>query len=200
MNYIAHRGVVDKNTRENTIKAFKKTISSEKFIGFELDIRVSKDKIYFVYHNYLLRGIPLKKYSSKELTKLKIPKLSDVLKLKTNKIILIELKDFDMDINDFVNYLNKFNNLNIYVMSFSYKLINKISLINHNFKIGVLNYILNTPLKYNFDFIVILNGLLKKEKLKLFNNIEIFSYGIINNKNLLFDDVYYIIDSDLVDF
>ena len=42
--FIAHRGKVTNLSKENTLEAFIEAINDPKYLGFELDIRTTKDK------------------------------------------------------------------------------------------------------------------------------------------------------------
>ena len=100
---IAHRGLHDENIPENSMKAFKKAVS--KNIPIEFDIHILKDKNIIVFHDdnlYRMTGIDkniidctyneIKNYNLKN-TDEKIPLLSDVLKMVNGKVLLdIELK------------------------------------------------------------------------------------------------------------
>ncbi len=200
MNYIAHRGLVDKDAKENTYNAFLNAIKNPKYKGFELDLRVSKDGEYFVYHNYLLDGKPLKNYLKKDLIKKGILKLSKVLELETDKIILIELKDFNLDIKKLSNFLNKYSKRNIYLMSFDNNIIKKIKKINSTCKFGILDYVINSDNLFSYDFICMLNGLISEKAKNYYKmkNIKLFSYGILSNKKIYDEDIFYIIDDKLL--
>ena len=142
--FIAHRGVVNKVQKENTIPAFLNAINNDKYCGFELDVYTTKDKEFVVHHNPVIKGKFIWKYTYKELKEKGVIKLEEVLKLKTDKIILIEIKDINIDIHKFSKLLNKYPDKNIYVMSFFNSVISKFH--NPSFKVGVLNYILNISL------------------------------------------------------
>lgn len=198
MKFIAHRGVVTKNIKENTISSFILAINDDNYVGFELDIRESKDGNLYVYHDYLLNGKQFNKYNSKELKKLKIPLLKSVLNLNHSKIVLLEIKDFNMNLKSLKKLLDNHQELNIYVMSFSNKVIKNLFKLNINCKIGILNYVFNNQKQYEYDFIGLLNVLLNKEKIECYknNNIEVMSYGILRKQKLNYNNIYYIIDSD----
>lgn len=196
--FIAHRGLVKKGIIENTIESFQEAINSDIYAGFELDIYTSKDKEFVVHHDPLLDGKLIWNYSYKELKKKNVAKLEDVLKLNTDKIILIEIKDINIDINKLTKLLNKYKKKNIYVMSFFNSVIKKFE--NQTFKIGVLNYILNSSSTYHYDFIGILYDVASEhliESLKKLK-IEVFLYALSKKDKYLFKDVYYIIDNDML--
>jgi len=192
---IAHRGIVNNVVKENTIPAFLGAINSFRYVGFELDIYMTKDKEFIVYHDLLLDSKFIWKYNYKELKKKGIVRLEDVLKLKTDKIILIDIKDVNVDIDKLSKLLQKYKKKNIYVMSFFNNLIKKFN--NITFKVGLLNYVLNSNKEYNYNFIGLLydiasNSIINKFKQK---GIEVFIYNVNKKDKLIYNDVYYIVDS-----
>lgn len=192
--FIAHRGLVKDGVVENTIPAFLGAIKSDKYAGFELDVYTSKDKEFVIYHDPLIDGKLIWKVSYKELREKGVIRLVDVLRLNTNKIILIEIKDINIDIDKFSKLLNKYKDKNIYVMSFFNSVIRKFK--NPTFKVGVLNYLLNSTTEYTYNFIGILYDVATKHMINSFRklNIEVFLYALSKKDKYIFDDVYYIID------
>lgn len=200
MKYIAHRGVVSDKTKENTLESFYLAIKDKRFVGFELDIRVSKDNNFFVYHDYLLKGKPFKSYFTNELRDLNIPTLESVLNINHNKIVLIEIKDFDIDVKELIKLLDKYPHRNIYVMSFNNKVIERVAKESKKYKLGILDYVLNSDYNYKYSFICLLNSLIDEEKIRKYKkqNIEVMSYGILKIQEVKFKDIYYIVDSDKI--
>ena len=192
--FIAHRGLVKKGVIENTLPAFLGAIKSNKYAGFELDIYTSLDGIFVVHHDPLLDGKFIWKYNYKELRKKGVLKLIDVLRLNTDKIILIEIKDININIEKLTKLLNKYKNKKIYVMSFFNSVIKKFK--NPTFKVGVLNYILNSTSEYTYDFIGILYDVATNHMIESLQkmNIEVFLYALNKKDKYRFKDVYYIID------
>ena len=197
MKYIAHRGVWNKKKEQNTLTSFLLAIKDERFIGFELDVRMNKEKDFFIYHDYLYKGSPIKTYDSKFLKDNNIPTLESILKLNHNKIILIEIKDYDLDVNKFITLLNKYKNEKIYIMSFNNKVIEKIFKKTKNYKLGVLDYIINSQINYSYDFICLLNSTITEKIISKYhsNTIEVFSYGILNKDEMKYKNIKYIIDN-----
>lgn len=191
---IAHRGLFNSVVKENTIPAFLGAINSDKYAGFELDIHTSSDGKFIVHHDMLVDGKFIWKYSSWELKKKGFPLLEDVLKLKTDKIILIEIKDVNIDIKKFSKLLTKYKDKNIYVMSFFNSVIRKFD--DRTFKIGVLNYVLNSTSEYFYDFIGIMYDVASRHMVNSLKdkNIEVFLYAIKKKDKLIYNDVYYIVD------
>lgn len=192
---IAHRGLFNSIVKENTIPAFLGAINSDLYSGFELDIYTSNDDEFVVHHNPLLDGKFIWKYDYKELKKKKIIKLEEVLKLNTDKIILIDIKDINLDVVKFTKLLNKYKKKNIYVMSFFNSVIKRFK--TKTFKVGVLNYILNSTSEYPYDFMGVLYDVATDHLIKSLNNlnIEVFLYALNKKDTYKFKDVYYIVNS-----
>lgn len=189
---IAHRGIHNENIKENSYDGILKALESDKYIGVEFDVRVTFDNEIILYHDSYYNNKLVRNTYYKEMPKY-VVRLQDILKINSNKIFLIEIKNIENNYDKFIKLLNKYKNKNIYVMSFSNKVIDKINISNRKYKIGVLNYVLNTNLNIKkLDFVAILNNLLNESLIKELNDLEIFSYGIIKKKN--YKNVYYIID------
>ena len=187
--YIAHRGIYNKNVSDNSYKALYDGLLSYKYIGIETDVRVTKDSVFILYHDVLYKGKLVKNVFYKDMVN--VSKLKDILKINTNKIILLEIKDFNIDVKKFIKLINKYNK-NIMIMSFDVNVIKKIKKITSKYKLGVLNYVLNSDSYYNFDFICLLDIIATDYVIESFKkrNIDVLIYGVIDdNRNLT-----YIID------
>lgn len=97
--HIIHRGIVNKNHKENLLKSFQQ--SFKKGYGIETDIHATKDEKFICFHDFTLRRIFKNKSSVKNLnysaiekiSEGKIPLLNDLLKASKNKYFLfIEIK------------------------------------------------------------------------------------------------------------
>lgn len=195
---IAHRGKVDSINKENTIEAFKAAINDIKYDGFELDIRETKDKKIVVVHDFVVDNKLIKRVNYKELEHYNIPLLESVLKLDTEKIIMIEIKDPNMDIEALSKLLEKYQDEKIYLMSFYNNTIKEFLKLSHTCKCGILNYGFNHEYSYNeYDFICILDFSLTDNIIDYFRRrkIEVFSYGLLTNKLNIKEYVNYIIDN-----
>lgn len=192
---IAHRGIFNSVVKENTIPAFLGAINNPDYSGFEFDIYTSKDGEFVVHHDIICDGKFMWNYTYKELKKKGIVKLEDVLKLKTDKIMLIEIKDINIDTIKLTRLLDKYKNKDIYVMSFFKSVIKKFE--KRTFKVGILNYVLNSSNDYPFDFIGILYDVASLHMIESLKklNIEVFLYGINKKDQLIYKDVYYIVDA-----
>jgi glycerophosphoryl diester phosphodiesterase len=90
-----HRGLLNKNLRENHISAFKKCI--EKNYNIETDVHFSKNNILVCFHDFHLKKLfnkkKIKDLTSQDLKKYNITKLKDLLKIIKHKTkILLEIK------------------------------------------------------------------------------------------------------------
>lgn len=195
---IAHRGKVDSINKENTIEAFKAAINDIKYGGFELDIRETKDKKIVVVHDFVVDNKLIKRVNYKELERYNIPLLESILKLDTEKIIMIEIKDPNMDIAALSKLLERYQDKKIYLMSFYNNTIKEFLKLSHTCKCGILNYGFNHEYSYNeYDFICILDFSLTDNIIDYFRRrkIEVFSYGLLTNKLNIKEYVNYIIDN-----
>ena len=199
MNYIAHRGLKKNKAKENTIPAFLNAIKDNRYAGFELDIRTTKDNIIIVNHDPFIGPCLIRQHTYQELKdKHQIERLESVLSLKTNKIILIEIKEENLDVKLLNNLLKKYPEKNIYLMSFHNSVMKKLNRLKEkNFKTGILNYILNSEENYPYDFICLLSSIVSEELIKYFKKkkIEVFIYGLFTDNFLdKWKDIYYITD------
>ena len=199
MNHlIAHRGL-KKEASENTLEAFEKSINNSFYSGFECDVRTTKDHIFVICHNPIYKGKIISLTNYKEFKKDNLPTLENVLKLKTNKIMILEIKEINCDVNRLSIILQKYDYQNIYVMSFYNKIINNLSLKNLKIKVGLLNYVLNSENDYqNYDFICLLESIMTSNLESYFTcqNKEVFIYGIHNLEKLTkeYKKSYFITD------
>ena len=145
MLVIAHRGA-SAYTQENTLKAFELSFK----LGsswLETDIQRSKDGILVLYHDYFLKdGRKIKELTFKELSKLKVPQLSDLLKITPKNFILnLEIKNDDNLYPDIekqiLEELKKVKNIDkkqVLVSSFSLQSLQKIRAMDKDISLGVL--------------------------------------------------------------
>lgn len=191
--FIAHRGLFDDNIKENTIKAFDNAFNNG-YEGIEFDVRLTKDKIPVILHDSFLsrvfevRGL-LRNYTYQELldNKIEIPKFEDVISRYNNKVMIIELKEKI----DITKYIKDKRNL-YYISSFNYDYISYLNKSGY-YKLGVINYILNSGIDYSkIDFIMVLDSIYNKKLFKL-KDIEIIIYGIIGNINSYNKELKYIV-------
>ncbi len=185
---IAHRGSHQKY-KENTIESFKCAIR-ESFLGFECDVRQTKDKVFVINHDLLYKGKIISNTKYKELN---LSSLKEVLNLKTDKIIILDLKDPFLDTTKLLKLINKYSRLNLYIMSFYSNLIKKLNIDNHFYKLGVINNFNN-----NYDFLCLYYPMVSSKLLsnsKIHNHL-LFIYGI-KIKNIKDKYPYYIVDENV---
>lgn len=191
--FIAHRGLYDDNIKENTIEAFDNAFNNG-YQGIEFDVRLTKDNIPVVLHDSFLsrvfgiKGL-LKNFTYQELRNknIDIPKLEDVINRYQNKVMIIELKEKI----DITKYLENPKN-NYYISSFNYDYVSYLKK-STNYKLGVINYVLNSGVDYSkLDFIMILDSIYN-QKLFKFKELEIVIYGVIGNINDYNNELKYII-------
>lgn len=199
--FIAHRGKHSREVEENSLSSFKMACEDNKYVGFECDVRQSSDGEFIICHDAIYKNNLIRYQSKDKLVSLGLTTLDEVINIDTNKIMLLEIKDFNINIKKLVDTLNSSKN-KIYVMSFSKEVIRKLKQYVLNFKVGILNYVLNSQSNYNnYDFICLLDSTITPSIIKYFNDkkIEIFSYGIIKLKKE-YSNIYYIVDEDNLSF
>lgn len=183
---IAHRGLYNDKIKENTIEAFDNALNSG-YDGIEFDVRQSKDGIPIVIHDSFLSRVFDKKglvkdYNFKELKRLGIPSLSEVINRYNNIIMIIELKE-KIDVTKYLDNKNSY-----YISSFKYEYVACLDK-GKNYKLGVINYIFNTAIDYSkIDFVMILESIYKSKNNKI-GSLEVIIYGVIGkidnyNKNI----------------
>lgn len=101
--------------------------------------------------------------------------------------MIIELKEkIDITI-----YIKDKRNL-YYISSFNYDYISYLNKSSY-YKLGVINYILNSGIDYSkIDFIMVLDSIYNKKLFKL-KDIEIIIYGVIGDINSYNKELKYII-------
>lgn len=205
---IAHRGKTNKKVKENTYLAIINALNDYNIDGVEFDIRLTLDnKIVLSHDSNIIRtsnGIgKIENMSLKKLQKYNfgsknfyqtIPTLDKILNIKTNKILLIEVK-VNNNIKKFskvlISLLKDYNLDNIYITSFNKKFLKTLKKTNIN--IGPL--IINNNIKnkrFNFyvlNYLTFKDKTIKKLKLK---NKKIFIWSLIDKNIDEYDDLYLI--------
>ena len=194
--FIAHRGLYGDYIKENTIEAFDNAFNNG-YEGIEFDVRLTKDKIPVILHDSFLsrvfgvRGL-LRNYTYQELldNKIEIPKFEDVISRYNNKVMIIELKEKI----DITKYIKDKRNL-YYISSFNYDYISYLNKSGY-YKLGVINYILNSGIDYSkIDFIMVLDSIYNKKLFKLKDIIKKIngSTSLIGNINSYNKELKYIV-------
>lgn len=203
-NLIAHRGLVNKINPENTYISILSALNSKKYVGVEFDVRLTKDnKLVLMHDKNIIRttngtgtveNMTLKELKKYQMTKNKtqtIPTLERILSIKTNKILLIELKINNNEkelANTLIEVLKNYPHKTIYVMSFNKKVLNILKEYKHHTPLGHIT-ILKKDITSKYDFYCIREMHLTKKILS--TNKKIFIWGLIKNPN---DKYYTIVD------
>ena len=193
--HIIHRGIVNKNYKENCLESFK--ASFKKKYGIETDIHATKDNKFVCFHDFTLKRIfkinqSIKNINYKDLKKFKIPLLNEVLELSKNKFpIFIEIKPSlnKKLLSKLINETKKFKKC-IFI-SFKHENIHNLLKINSNVKSGlsfsnkhsvksILKYRLNKKIKY----LILDKKFLDNKKVQLISK-EKYYYTIKTRKEFL---------------
>ena len=144
---LIHRGIINKQYKENLLKSFKQ--SFKKGYGVETDIHATKDHEFICFHDFTLNRIFKKKISVKNMkysqikkistqNKKPIPLLKDLLKTSKNKYSLfIEIKPtFSRKLlQKLLNETSKFSKC--VFISFKHENIYNLLKIKSNTKVGL---------------------------------------------------------------
>ena len=177
---ISHRGITDYYP-ENTLGSIQDTIQDPRYNGIEIDIQLTKDNQWIIYHDENLLRLNSQNISVKNSNyddfnfinwkgnKFKINKLEDLTRIKTeNFVINIEIKPNFADVNK-ISLINLKNILEkIKVKKF-------LSSFDHNW----LNWI-SQDLKFSLDFACI-----SQDKLPEIGNFWILDYNFLKKINLI---------------
>ncbi len=153
-NLISHRGNNDHSYQENTIGAVLSSLKEDYIKGVEIDVQITKDKKLVVNHDYTIHRVSdgygiIRNMTLKELKQFnfgnkyhssKIVTLNEMLnKIKSNKLIIIDIKSYFLDYREVANLVlkvvKKYKHLNIWLTSASNKLTEY--LINHNYLFNI---------------------------------------------------------------
>ena len=212
--HLIHRGIVNKNYKENILKSFK--ASFKKGYGIETDIHATKDEKFICFHDFTLNRIFKKKQSVKNMkysqisnistqNKKPIPLLKDLLNASKNKYpLFIEIKPtFSKKIlKKLLHETSKFSKC--VFISFRHKNIYNLLKIRSSTKVG-LSYSRSTSVKaiikksnnYKINCLVLDKFFLQNKKIdatkirKYYYTIKTKSefkrYG--KNNNLIFENL-----------
>ena len=212
--HLIHRGIVNKNYKENILKSFK--ASFKKGYGIETDIHATKDEKFVCFHDFTLNRIFKKKQSVKNMkysqiskistqNKKPIPLLKDLLNASKNKYpLFIEIKPtFSKKIlKKLLHETSKFSKC--VFISFRHKNIYNLLKIKSSTKVG-LSYSRSTSVKaiikksnnYKINCLVLDKFFLQNKKIdatkirKYYYTIKTKSefkrYG--KNNNLIFENL-----------
>jgi glycerophosphoryl diester phosphodiesterase len=156
-NFIAHRGNDSHSYNENTMEAILESLKKDYIAGVEFDVRMTKDKKIVLIHNSTISQASdgwgfVKHMTLKQLRKYnfgtkenpaRVATLDQVLKkIKTNKKIVIDIKEETQKIKVIVDKIykivNKNKSLNLYICSFNHKLVEYYKKKHDDSKTGVI--------------------------------------------------------------
>lgn len=154
---IAHRVLDNHKYSENSIEGYKYCITKSYIDGLEIDVRLTKDNIFVVHHNFLNKFKIISSSKYKELNG--VPILEDFLKIKNKKILLLDLKLENANVKKYAQLLIKLlkkYKLNYYLCTFNYSL-GKYLAINTDYKVGLfITDIINKNKDFKwFDFLAL---------------------------------------------
>jgi len=211
---LIHRGIVNKNYKENLLKSFKQ--SFKKGYGIETDIHTTKDNKFICFHDFTLNRIFKKRVSIKNLkySKIKeisskykkpIPLLKDLLKISKNKYLLfIELKpNFSKKLlQKLLKETSKYSKC--VFISFKHKNIYNLLKIKNNTKVGLsfspstsAKMIIKKSKNKKIDYLILDKFFLKNKNIQKLN-IKKYYYTIRTNyefnkykkkNNLIFENL-----------
>lgn len=208
MYLVSHRGLDNHIYSENSLKAIESVLNKDYIDGIEIDVRITKDKKIVLIHDPVIdlisNGYGIVKYMNfDDLNKYQYGKskesiitLDNLLDIiNTDKIILIEIKEFG---NDFINLVEETikiiskHNLNIYISSFNYRLLNYVKSKYKSVKCGlIIGYGLNLiHFKNNLDFNIVSYHYYKQvdsSKLTFIFNLDKNNYELNHNAYLVTD-------------
>lgn len=199
MKIIAHRGN-DGIHKENTLEGILNSLNQDTNDGVEFDIRMTLDFKFVINHDPFYQGKLIRKTTLKKLQKLGLNSLEETLQqINNNKIILIEIKEetskYRILTAKLYRLLKKYN-LNYYIFSFNYNLMEYFKKKHPDIKAGLLIGIKANTNKINntLDFNGVNYRHAKKSKKETFvwtiNNEEEYKQ-ILPGQNIITDNSQY---------
>ena len=212
--HLIHRGLINKNFHENTIKAFKHSFTRK--YGIETDIHATKDHEFICFHDFTLNRIFKKKESVKNMqysqikkistqNKKPIPLLKDLLKTSKNKhLLFIEIKPALTKklLQKLLKETSKFSKC--VFISFKHKNIYNLLKIKNNIKVGLsfsttnsIKTIIKKSNNKKIDYLILDKFFLKKKSIQDLK-IKKYYYTIktksefnkySKNNNLIFENL-----------
>ena len=209
--HLIHRGIVNKNYKENLLNSFK--ASFKRGYGIETDIHATKDNHFVCFHDFTLKRVhksskSLKNTNYSDIVKLTkknpIPLLKDLLKLSKNKFFLfIEIKPLFSKklLKKLLNETNEYKKC--VFISFKEKNIYRILKLKRKTKVG-LSYSSSTSIKKiiknsknkDINYLILDKYFLNSGEIKKLKKAKFF-YTIKNKKefnkysksNLIFENL-----------
>ena len=158
--FIAHRGNDNHKYKENSILGLLYSLNKDYIKGIELDIRITLDNKFVLNHNATHDFKVIKNTKQKAL---KLDTLEDLLKkIKSSKIIMIEIKDDDISIVKKLHKVIRKYKLNYYIFSFNYNVVKTFKETYPKYNVGLLvTKVINSNKDINiFDFSIVFGEIL----------------------------------------
>ncbi len=137
MKLIAHRVLDNHQYPENSLAGYKYCLNKKYIDGVEIDVRLTKDHLFVVHHNLLYKYKIITTSKYKEIDKL--PLLENFLKIRHQKILLLDLKIESGNVKEYaeslIKLLKKYKR-NYYLCTFNYSL-GKYLATKTNYKVGL---------------------------------------------------------------
>ena len=198
--HIIHRGIVNKNYKENCLTSFQ--ASFEKRFGIETDIHSTKDKKFVCFHDFTLKRIfkiskSIKNINYEDLKKIKnknfqIPPLKEVLKISKKKFpIFIEIKPlFNKELlSNLIKETRSFKKCTF--ISFKHENIYNLLKLNSKLSVGLsfsnkssIKSILKSSLNKKIKYLILDKKFLDNKKVQLMSK-EKYYYTIKTRKEFL---------------
>ena len=211
--HIIHRGIVNKNYKENCLESFR--ASFKKRFGIETDIHSTKDKKFVCFHDFTLKRIfkiskSIKNINYEDLKKIKnknfqIPPLKEVLKISKKKFpIFIEIKPlFNKELlSNLIKETRSFKKCTF--ISFKHENIYNLLKLNSKLSVGLsfskkssVKSILKSSLNKRIKYLILDKKFLENVKIQMINK-EKYYYTIKSkreflkynkNNNLIFENL-----------
>lgn len=209
MFLIAHRANNHHQFSENSKEAIIECLNTHYIDGIEIDVRITKDKELVLFHDPVIdfnsNGSGIVKYKTlKELKQYRYGKngssiatLDEILKIFSDKLLLIELKESGNDyidlVDETVRLINYYKNISIYICSFNFELLIYLKNNYPSIKCGlIIGYGLNKlkPI-HIFDFLVLSSRNLGFLSVKKYN----FVFGVKDIEAIKSNNnIYFITD------
>ena len=199
IKHVSHRGLIQKNIKENTLLGFKKTF--QKGYALETDLRYTKDNEIICFHdstikrfcgeNILIKSISYSQLKKKTKNIIKIPTLNDLLKIYNDDVYLfLEIKGLFSKtlLTHLINLTSNYKK--IVFISFCHKNLEIIQSINNSVLIGASFHTenrekVNLVLKKLNLFCFILNIQLLGSKLFNKNKLRKYFYTVKDKKTYM---------------
>jgi len=116
----AHRGLHNKEVKENTLASFRRAI--ENGYGIELDVRMTRDKVLIAFHDSTFNGVKIEDTYLSDLDT-DTPTIKETLELieKMNGVVLLEVKKSRhiKELRESLMKQIKYVNINFAIISFN---------------------------------------------------------------------------------